>query len=72
MLYNASGTTDDWTYDTLGIASGHLVRRTGFLPAYSCMDAYEANNLPGLFYDAAAARASLALALSTVGPKESL
>ena len=29
---------------------------TGFLPAYSCMDAYEANNLPGLFYDAAAAR----------------
>ena len=61
VLYNASGTSDDWSYDTLGIASFTWELDgpggcTGFLPAYSCMDAYETNNLPGLFYDAAAAR----------------
>ena len=36
---------------------------SGFLPPYSCMTAYEANNLPGLFYDAAAARTPYKLSL---------
>jgi hypothetical protein len=70
VLYATSGTTDDWTYDALGIASytweldgvGSGCEGT-FFPLYSCMDAYEANNLPGLFYDAAAARTPYKLAM---------
>jgi len=70
VLYATSGTTDDWTYDDLGIASftwelngvGSGCAGT-FFPLYSCMDDYEANNLPGLFYDAAAARTPYKLAL---------
>lgn len=63
VLYNAAGTSDDWSYATLGIASftWELDGQSGscegtFFPSYSCMDAYEATNLPGLMYDAAAAR----------------
>ena len=69
VLYNAAGTTDDWTYDVLGIASftweldGTGSCEGTFLPAYTCMDAYESNNLPGLFYDAAAAREPYMLSL---------
>jgi hypothetical protein len=70
VLYEVSGTTDDWAYDDLGIASytweldgvGSGCEGT-FFPLYSCMDAYEANNLPGLFYDAATARAPYKLGL---------
>jgi hypothetical protein len=70
VLYATSGTTDDWTYDALGIASftweldgvGSGCSGT-FFPLYTCMDDYEANNLPGLFYDAAAARTPYKLAL---------
>ena len=70
VLYNAAGTSDDWTYATLGIASftweldgsGGNCEGT-FFPSYSCMDAYEANNLPGLYYDAAAARTPYQLSL---------
>lgn len=42
VLYNASGTTDDWVYDELGVASfvweigGASGSCGGFLPAYSC------------------------------------
>lgn len=68
VLYNAAGTSDDWTYATLGIASftwelDGSGSCSGFLPPYSCMDAYETNNLPGLFYDAAAARRPYKLSL---------
>jgi hypothetical protein len=70
VLYATSGTTDDWAYDDLGIASftweldgvGGGCEGT-FFPLYSCMDAYEKNNLPGLYYDAAAARTPYKLAL---------
>lgn len=68
VLYNAAGTSDDWTYATLGIASFTWeLDGTGscstFLPPYTCMDAYETTNLPGLFYDAAAARRPYKLSL---------
>ncbi len=70
MLYATSGTTDDWAYDDLGIASFTWeLDGTGsgcagtFFPLYSCMDAYQANNLPGLVYDAAAARTPYKLSL---------
>jgi len=42
VLYNASGTSDDWLYDQLGTASftweigGNGGSCSGFLPAYSC------------------------------------
>lgn len=70
ILYAVSGTTDDWTYDDLGIASftweldgvGGGCSGT-FFPLYTCMDDYEKNNLPGLYYDAAAARTPYKLAL---------
>jgi carboxypeptidase T len=44
VLYNASGTTDDWVYDDLGVASfvweigGASGTCGGFLPAYSCQE----------------------------------
>jgi hypothetical protein len=68
VLYNAAGTSDDWSYDKLGIASftwelDGSGQCEGFLPPYSCMSAYETNNLPGLFYDAAAAGTPYKLAL---------
>lgn len=70
VLYNAAGTSDDWAYATLGIASftWELDGDSGgcagtFFPLYSCMDAYEATNLPGLMYDAAAARTPYKLSL---------
>jgi carboxypeptidase T len=42
VLYNASGTTDDWVYDQLGVASfvweigNQSGSCSGFVPAYSC------------------------------------
>lgn len=68
VLYNAAGTTDDWTYDKLGIASFTWELWSpgacgGFLPLYSCMDQYQSTNLPGLFYAAAAARTPYKLSL---------
>jgi hypothetical protein len=70
VLYNAAGTSDDLSYSDLGIASftWELDGSGGscqgeFLPPYSCMDAYETNNLPGLYYDAAAARTPYLLSL---------
>jgi carboxypeptidase T len=69
VLYATSGTTDDWTYDDLGIAS-YTWELDGvggcggtFFPLYTCMDDYEKNNLPGLYYDAAAARTPYKLGL---------
>ncbi|CAM3525412.1 M14 family zinc carboxypeptidase [Kibdelosporangium persicum] len=47
VLYSASGTTDDWVYDELGVASfvwelGSPPEQTcgGFFPAYSCQDGF--------------------------------
>ncbi|MFD8390794.1 M14 family zinc carboxypeptidase [Streptomyces sp. NPDC059680] len=47
ILYNASGGTDDWTYDKLGLASFTIeigdsdgVGCDGFTPSYSCQDSY--------------------------------
>ncbi|OLZ70501.1 carboxypeptidase [Streptomyces sp. IMTB 2501] len=47
ILYNASGGTDDWTYDKLGLASFTIeigdsdgAGCDGFTPAYSCQDSY--------------------------------
>ncbi|MGD3111705.1 M14 family zinc carboxypeptidase [Streptomyces sp. YGL11-2] len=47
ILYDASGGTDDWTYDKLGLASftieiGDSDGRgcSGFTPAFSCQDSY--------------------------------
>jgi carboxypeptidase T len=68
VLYNASGTSDDWSYDKLGIASftyelDQTGQCEGFLPPYSCMNTYEANDLPSLYYAAAAARTPYKLSL---------
>ncbi|GHF35566.1 M14 family zinc carboxypeptidase [Streptomyces morookaense] len=47
ILYDASGGTDDWTYDKLGLASftieiGDVDGRgcSGFTPSFSCQDSY--------------------------------
>ncbi len=47
ILYNASGGTDDWTYDKLGLASFTIeigdsdgAGCDGFTPPYSCQDSY--------------------------------
>jgi hypothetical protein len=62
VLYDASGTTDDWTYDDLGIASGTWELGPGggscggFHPLYTCQDAFFELNLPALMYQAIAAR----------------
>lgn len=69
VLYNASGTTDDWSYDILGIASGTWELGpgsgpcAGFHPAYSCQDGFFDLNVPALMYQAVAARTPYQLAL---------
>jgi hypothetical protein len=62
--YNASGTTDDWSYGTLGIASytfeigpqSHPLCG-GFFPHFSCQDTFWNLNRPALLYAAKSARA---------------
>jgi hypothetical protein len=72
-LYPTSGTTDDWAYGELGIASFTFEIGPpsgpcgGFSPAFSCLDGGEgggfwARNLPALLYAARIARAPYALA----------
>jgi len=60
ILYQVSGTTDDYSYDKLGIAaftyeigpaSGTCA---GFFPAYSCQDMFWNLNRDGILYAAAA------------------
>ena len=70
LLYNASGTTDDWSYGTLGIASFTFeVGPTsggcaGFTPPYSCQDStFWPLNRDALLYAAKAARAPFSLPL---------
>lgn len=52
ILYNASGTSDDWSYGELGIASftTELASCGTFTPAYSCASKEFASNLPTLSY----------------------
>lgn len=67
-LYPTSGTTDDWSYANLGIASytfevGPISGSCGgFVPPYRCLDegsdgAFWPRNLPALLYAARVARA---------------
>jgi hypothetical protein len=59
-LYLASGTTDDWSYGTLGIASYTFEMGSdsdGFLPACDRYDVLIRPNLEALLYAAHAARA---------------
>jgi carboxypeptidase T len=62
ILYNASGTSDDWSYGELGIASFTIeVASCGsFTPAYSCTGTDYAKNLPALMYVASVAKAPYA------------
>ncbi|MGW1071996.1 M14 family zinc carboxypeptidase [Streptomyces sp. NPDC002537] len=74
ILYDASGGTDDWTYDKLGLASftievGDSDGRgcDGFTPAYSCQDGYFWPKLkPALMYAAQHAAAPYKSAEDTV------
>ncbi|WP_086828751.1 M14 family zinc carboxypeptidase [Allokutzneria sp. NRRL B-24872] len=58
VLYDASGTTDDWAYDKLGIASFTYEigppsgECSGFHPAYTCQDRFWRENEGALFYAA--------------------
>jgi carboxypeptidase T len=62
ILYNASGTSDDWTYGELGIASFtiELASCGSFTPRYSCTATDFAKNLPALMYVAGKATAPYA------------
>jgi hypothetical protein len=59
ILYNASGTSDDWSYGELGIAgfTVEVASCGSFTPAYSCVDTDWAANRPALMYVAGRARA---------------
>ncbi|GII25925.1 M14 family zinc carboxypeptidase [Planosporangium mesophilum] len=59
ILYNASGTSDDWSYGELGIASftTELASCGSFTPAYSCTTTDWNKNLPALMYVAGKAKA---------------
>ena len=69
VLYNASGTSNDYAYDQLGIASFTFEMGpgggtcAGFLPAYSCQDDFWKLNEPALYYAATAARQPYKLGL---------
>ena len=58
ILYNASGTSDDWTYGELGIASFTIEARScgSFTPAFSCATTDFQKNLPVLMYVAGLAK----------------
>jgi carboxypeptidase T len=59
ILYNASGTSDDWSYGELGIASFTIEAAScgSFTPAHSCTATDYAKNLPALMYVASIAKA---------------
>jgi hypothetical protein len=58
VLYNASGTSDDWSYGELGIASFTIEAAScgSFTPAYSCVATDWAANRPVLMYVAGLAK----------------
>jgi hypothetical protein len=57
ILYNASGTSDDWAYGVLGIASFTIEAAScgTFTPAYACTATDFAKNLPALMFVATTA-----------------
>ncbi|OLB77698.1 MAG: hypothetical protein AUI14_15335 [Actinobacteria bacterium 13_2_20CM_2_71_6] len=59
ILYNASGTSDDWSYGELGIASFTIEAAScgSFTPRYSCTATDYQKNLPALMYVAKLAKA---------------
>jgi hypothetical protein len=59
ILYNASGTSDDWSYGELGIASftTELASCGSFTPTYSCTAGEFNRNLPAIMYVASIAKA---------------
>jgi carboxypeptidase T len=59
ILYNASGTSDDWAYGELGIASFTIEAEScgSFTPPHSCTARDYAKNLPALMYVASIAKA---------------
>ncbi|APU17634.1 Zinc carboxypeptidase [Actinoalloteichus fjordicus] len=69
VLYAVTGATDDWTYDTLGIASytfeigSSASGCPGFHAAYSCQDMFWDLNRDALLYAAKTARQPYALSL---------
>lgn len=69
VLYNASGTSNDYAYDQLGIASFTFEMGpgggtcAGFLPAYTCQEAFWDINEPALYYAATASRQPYMLGL---------
>lgn len=69
VLYNTTGTTDDWAYGTLGVASTTVEigpssgTCSGFVPAYSCQDGFWNTNKGMLLYAAKLARQPYTLAL---------
>ncbi|MFZ2504263.1 MAG: M14 family zinc carboxypeptidase [Nocardioides sp.] len=71
ILYNVTGSTDDWLYGERGIASSTMEvgPQSGscstFVPAYSCQDTFFNLNRNALLYLAKAARAPYQL---TLGP----
>ncbi|MBP2474955.1 hypothetical protein JOF53_003827 [Crossiella equi] len=69
VLYSVTGSTDDWSYDKLGIASFTFEigpgsgECTGFHPAYTCQDTFWNLNKDALLYAAKAARQPYTTAL---------
>jgi carboxypeptidase T len=65
ILYNASGTSDDWTYGELGIASFTIEARScnSFTPSYSCVTTDFNANFGALMYVAKSAAAPYRTAL---------
>ncbi len=59
ILYNASGTSDDWSYGVLGIASFTIEAAScgSFTPAYPCTGTDFTRNLPVLMHVATIANA---------------
>ncbi|MBA3524549.1 MAG: hypothetical protein H0T85_08370 [Geodermatophilaceae bacterium] len=61
ILYSVTGSTDDWSYETLGIASFTYEigpeggACSGFFPAYTCQDGFWDLNGPAIDYAARAA-----------------
>jgi carboxypeptidase T len=62
ILYNASGTSDDWSYGELGIASFTIEAAScgSFTPSHSCTGTDYAKNLPAIMYVAGVATAPYA------------
>ncbi|MGL5818801.1 MAG: M14 family zinc carboxypeptidase [Phycicoccus sp.] len=69
ILYNVTGSTDDFLYGERGIAASTMEigpssgTCSGFVPAYSCQDSFWSTNRPALMYMAKAARAPYQLSL---------